>query len=534
MADFPRRHLQGEMDDDTPRSEPETDVSAPNAHACVAITANISDTSASDMMVHDSPGRADLDSHANKVVLGNSCFVLRESGKSVDVNAFVPEYANLKKVPVVNAAILYYESPYNGHQWILVYKNAFHVPTMSHHLIPPFVMREAGAVVNDKAKIHTKEPTTRDHGICFDLVELQIPLCLSGIFLYFPCQTPTMEELTNAGDGRILLATPDGPWDPHSDHYVQNEEHMLDFAAGQMIPEDQQQQQVVLDDLQEEETMVSSTTISAAEHALVDEACCSRNNQVHTFDVNVDNEAAGADCVSSQLDEAMAHLVLSLSPTLVTEVFAARLVANRDIGHFGAKIGATDAWTNNVLFPKIEEDLSTVDIGSLNFDHLFQAKVSSSFASMTKGVEPSHLAKVWRIDHATAKRTIDVTSQLQKRPMLDTLNQTTLRMIVCYATNALMNISSWTPSLQPRRQTSQLEVTHACNCLYLTNLSLMLSPMKSKSEVPAALKLFAKEVGAPDAIIADAAGEQTSRKVKTFLQQIGTSLRVLGSTTSLR
>jgi hypothetical protein len=517
------------MDDDTPRSEPDIDVSAPNAHVCAAITASISGTSASNMMVHDSPGRADLDSHANMVVLGNDCLVLRESGKSVDVNAFAPEYATLKKVPVVDAAILY-ESPYDGHLWFLIFKNALHVPTMSHHLIPPFVMREAGAVVNDTAKIHIKKPTTRDHAICFDLVELQIPLCLSGIFSYFPCRTPTLTELTNAEDGCILLATPDGPWDPHSDHYAQNEEHMLDFA-GQMVPENQRQQRVVLDDIQQEEAMVSSATISAAEHVLVDDACCSHNDQVNTFDVDADNEAAGADCVSSQLDEVTANL-LSVSPTLVPEVFAARLAAKRDIGHFGAHIGATDAWTNDVLFPEIEEeDLSKVAIENLDFDHLFEATVSSSFASKSKGVDPSHLAKVWRIDHATAKRTIDVTSQLRKRPTLDTLNRnypTDDRMLRYKRIDDYFFMDTFFATKQANKSSRG----NTCMQLFVSDKSfLYVVPMKSKSEVPAALKLFAKEVGAPDSIIADAAGEQTSRKVKTFLQQIGTSLRVLEKST---
>ena len=52
-------------------------------------------------------------------------------------------------------------------------------------------------------------------------------------------------------------------------------------------------------------------------------------------------------------------------------------------------------------------------------------------------------------------------------------------------------------------------------------------PMKKKSEVIYALKQFAKEIGAPDAIIFDASGKQTSLEVKHFCQDIGTSLRVL-------
>ena len=51
-------------------------------------------------------------------------------------------------------------------------------------------------------------------------------------------------------------------------------------------------------------------------------------------------------------------------------------------------------------------------------------------------------------------------------------------------------------------------------------------PMKKKSEVPLALKLFAKEIGAPDAIICDAAGEQKSKEV----QKSVTRLKLLSNT----
>jgi hypothetical protein len=63
------------------------------------------------------------------VALGNDCSVLRESGRSADVNAFAPETGTLRKVPIVDGAILY-DCPFDGKQWILVFKNALHVPTM--------------------------------------------------------------------------------------------------------------------------------------------------------------------------------------------------------------------------------------------------------------------------------------------------------------------------------------------------------------------------------------------------------------------
>ena len=51
-------------------------------------------------------------------------------------------------------------------------------------------------------------------------------------------------------------------------------------------------------------------------------------------------------------------------------------------------------------------------------------------------------------------------------------------------------------------------------------------PLKSKSNVLDAVKQFAEEIGAPDALIFDMSGEQTSQLMRTFCHEIGTSLRI--------
>jgi hypothetical protein len=35
-------------------------------------------------------------------------------------------------------------------------------------------------------------------------------------------------------------------------------------------------------------------------------------------------------------------------------------------GHFGASIGATDAWNEDVLFPDIKEELTGIQVGALD------------------------------------------------------------------------------------------------------------------------------------------------------------------------
>jgi hypothetical protein len=52
-------------------------------------------------------------------------------------------------------------------------------------------------------------------------------------------------------------------------------------------------------------------------------------------------------------------------------------------------------------------------------------------------------------------------------------------------------------------------------------------PMKRKGEVLLAMEQFAKEIGAPDAFVADMSGEQMSKEVKAFCNEIGSTLRAL-------
>jgi hypothetical protein len=67
-----------------------------------------------------------------------------------------------------------------------------------------------------------------------------------------------------------------------------------------------------------------------------------------------------------------------------------------------------------------------------------------------------------------------------------------------------------------------------CCRLFVTDKGFVyVVPMKSKAKVLQAVKQFAKEIGAPEAIICDMAGEKTSQALKRFCQETGTTLRVL-------
>ena len=67
---------------------------------------------------------------------------------------------------------------------------------------------------------------------------------------------------------------------------------------------------------------------------------------------------------------------------------------------------------------------------------------------------------------------------------------------------------------------------NTCCQLFVTDKGFVYAmPMCNKSEVLQAVKFFAKEVGAPDAIISDMSGEQTSKDLRKFCVEIGTTLK---------
>ena len=103
--------------------------------------------------------RTELDSHANMVVLGRHCFIFDNIHENTcEVQPFDPTLGSAKNVPIVDALVAY-DCPYTFTTYMLVFRNALYVPSMQTNLVPPFILREAGLVVNDTAKIHLKDPT---------------------------------------------------------------------------------------------------------------------------------------------------------------------------------------------------------------------------------------------------------------------------------------------------------------------------------------------------------------------------------------
>ncbi len=499
-----------------------------NQHTSQIISTALIAANGIDMDVESTSSRTELDSHANMVVVGNNCLVIEWSGRTANVNPFTPDYEALPEVPIVDAAVMY-ECPISGKEHILLVRNALHVPAMEQNLIPPFVMREAGIVVNDTPKIHMNDPTVEDHSIYFEETNFRIPMALWGTFSYFPTRAPTNDELDACDD--VYLLTPNGIWNPHSDSYSKNEEMMTDWE-GNMV-EKQHRKTILLSEIEEDHAMAAYSTISKVEARAIDRMI---------------PEATISSGTGRYQNE--------VSPIYDPDSLTSLLCERAEDSQFMMSIGSTNALSQPHLIPRdddYDDDDSSNDDESSQGSHadyagdveavrdylagmdeplqgevnLDEFMISATHARMQRNVQVEHLSKIWRIDMETASKTLDITSQNVNRKRSADLSRN-------YATNDKMlrynRIKEFffMDTFYATKKAGKSSRGNACCQLFVTDKGFVyVVPMKKESEVLQAVKQFAKEIGAPEALICDAAKAQTSAAMRTFCNEIGTTLRAL-------
>ena len=350
----------------------------------------------------DGESRMELDSHANMPVVRREALVVEQSGKMVEVSPFTPDYKPIK-VEVVNA-VIQYDSPLDGREYILVIQNAIRVPSMSNNLIPPFIMRENGIMVNECAKIHCEDPTREDHAIFFETYDLRIPLQLHGIISYFVTRKPNVEAVMDAHEPlncatEIYTLTP-VRWNPHTNAYALNEESIVDWE-GNIRERNHSDVKIVLDEIDDDyqnQHKILSIETQHIDKVLKARSQCINNNMFKT------NELSTISSV--------------LCPHLLTSMIEARA----NLGSDAINICAMNCYGGNYLdngddaikeneFP-MTMDMFQDAMDGLNSEEDMDAFFASGVHGGPKvGIDARHLSKVWRITYEDAKRTIDATTQ---------------------------------------------------------------------------------------------------------------------------
>ena len=129
-------------------------------------------------------------------------------------------------VPIVDGVITY-DFKHSHKIYMLIIRNALYIPTMQHNLIPLFLMRAGGMIVNDITKIHCNYNTPSDPFISFESNDFKIPLKLSGIFLYFYFRLAHVKELQECF--KVFITRGSDNWNAHCEYFDKHNNAMTKF-----------------------------------------------------------------------------------------------------------------------------------------------------------------------------------------------------------------------------------------------------------------------------------------------------------------
>ena len=96
--------------------------------------------------------RAEFNTHANMMVLGKNYYITNYTGRTAEVEPFLLEIESLYQVPIVDT-VMQYDNLYTDEIYLLVFKNTFSILAMTYDLMSPFLLREAGLIVDDVLKL---------------------------------------------------------------------------------------------------------------------------------------------------------------------------------------------------------------------------------------------------------------------------------------------------------------------------------------------------------------------------------------------
>ena len=432
---------------------------------------------------------SDLDSHANMIVVGKHCTIFDSSGKTCSVNSFSPSTGTVDKVPIVDAAIAY-DCPIKGKTYILLMRNVLSIPELSHNLIPPFILREGGVLVNDCPKSQSVDPDINDHSLFFSESGLRIHLNLKGTFSSFKTRKPSHEELETCDK---IFITPDSTsWDPYSSHFADNEEAMLDSEFEIVQNPDKKLHLLQNDDAD----YLEFPNVASVDRAIDDTINNAMNENVIPLESLKD-----------------IHSV----PFHEANIFAEKLAYNSLRGKISSCIGAVAG--SNEPCPLF---ICTLD----ELESQFHSEISSIELEKVTGVTPEFLSKIWSVSNEQANDIINASTQFYRIPNDGTLSKQfstndrmlRYRRIQSYFFTDTMFVTSAAKSI---RGYTMLQV-------FVSDKGfLAVYPMERKSDFHDCLQVFCKEVGVPISLVVDPSGEQTSKAVKRFCNQVGTTLRIL-------
>ena len=420
--------------------------------------------------------RCELDSHANMIVLGTEAFYFESGKKFCHVSPY--DRSTTRTLPIKDGAVAY-DCLYTGYTTILIFRNAIAVPGMKYNLIPPFILREAGVTVNEKAKIHCDDPSIKDHSISFEILSsnLRIPLLLNGTFSYFATRMPNVKELEECD--KIICSPDASTWNPNCTSFASNEASMLDFEGNISQKERWLKDPMIFEKDSDEDMMFDCSAIRMDEvidgnissYIMMDEQNLSHNapheDLEFAFALNAKREISSFDSTPADI---------------------MNIDGNRDI--FSCTMeGKLDELRNIVMEFVPDDKVKDIDA------------VLSAVAGIQVGPTAEYLSKLWMISEKQAEGAINLNTHLCKRPADNSLSRnfsTNDRMLRYRRINSVFFTDALVATSCKSTRGNKYAQIFVSDKGYIA-----VFPMKSQSEFEQALHWFCKQVGVPVDLIMD-------------------------------
>ena len=160
----------------------------------------------------------------------------------------------------------------------------------------------------------------------------------------------------------------------------------------------------------------------------------------------------------------------------------------------------------------------------------YEAELAAAHAEVPKGVTKELLSKIWRISENESRRTLEVTTQLNRQDADASLSRnfgTNDRMLRYRRINSMFFMDTFFVTGKAKSTRG-----HTMMQLFVSDKGFVkVYGMTTTKDIPKAQRLFVKEVGVPNAFIVDPHSAQKSHEVRKFCNDIGSTLRVLEEST---
>ena len=151
-------------------------------------------------------GRAELDTHADTILFGQSFILISETGQECDVSPYTDEYKSTKNVPIVSAAIVWTSLELAETFIIILHEGLWMNTTMEHTLVNPNPLQHFSVTVQDNpysnSTLYIEYPD----------LDFVLPLIVEGTNILAHNRTPTGEELVTCQN--IVLSS-QHEWNQH-------------------------------------------------------------------------------------------------------------------------------------------------------------------------------------------------------------------------------------------------------------------------------------------------------------------------------